>query len=53
MKTNKPEKQEKQICADCRWHEDFSGVCCCGASPFCADFTMPDQGCPAWEKRET
>lgn len=33
------------------WISD-SGVCFCGASPYCADFTDGDDGCCYWQQKE-
>lgn len=38
-----------QNCGTCRWHEDFTWVCFNGYSPNVADFTNPDDSCPAYE----
>lgn len=37
-------------CENCKWHEDYSGVCCCGDSDRRADFTDNDFVCEyhAW-----
>ena len=40
-----------KCCATCAWYEDFQGVCFNGDSPYCADFTEPDQRCREWERR--
>ena len=42
----------KKTCETCKWHEDFHWVCCNGYSPFCADFTKPEDTCEAWEDGE-
>lgn len=39
-------------CETCLYWEDFNGVCFCGASPYCADFTDGDDGCYYWQKKE-
>ena len=39
-------------CETCLYWEDFNGVCFCGASPYCADFTDGDDGCQYWQKKE-
>lgn len=41
-----------KCCATCAWYEDFQGVCFNGDSPYCADFTAPDQRCGEWERKE-
>ena len=41
-----------KCCATCAWYEDFQGVCFNGDSPYCADFTEPDQRCREWERKE-
>ncbi len=33
------------------WISD-SGVCFCGESPYCADFTDGDDGCCYWQQKE-
>lgn len=38
---------ERLRCETCLYWEDFNGVCFCGASPYCADFTDGDDGCKA------
>lgn len=35
-------------CGTCHWYDEFSGVCCNGDSPHCADFTDDDHLCPLW-----
>ena len=42
------EESEKIRCGTCHWHDDFTGACCCGDSPHCADFTDDDHLCPQW-----
>lgn len=39
-------------CETCLYWEDFNGVCFCGASPYCADFTDGDDGCCYWQHKE-
>lgn len=39
----------RKNCGSCRWHDDFSWVCCNGDSPYCADFTDDDDTCDQWE----
>lgn len=48
---NKP-SAEPLRCETCLYWEDFNGVCFCGASPYCADFTDGDDGCCYWQKKE-
>lgn len=43
---NKP-PAERLRCETCLYWEDFNGVCFCGASPYCADFTDGDAGAAA------
>ena len=43
---------ERLRCETCLYWEDFNGVCFCGASPYCADFTDGDDGCCYWQKKE-
>lgn len=38
-------------CSDCRWYEDYQGVCCNGDSPHCADFIDADKVCEEWEEK--
>lgn len=40
---------ENKKCKTCKWHDDWSAVCCNGESPHCADFTDPDCCCERWE----
>ena len=42
-------------CKDCRWYDDWFGVCCNGDSPYCADTPpCPDRCvCTAHEERKT
>lgn len=39
-------------CGNCRWYEDFQGVCFNGSSPNCADFTSPEDTCNEWEGKD-
>ena len=39
-------------CANCKWHEDFSGACMNGLSEWKADFTENSFVCEEWEERE-
>ena len=39
-------------CGNCNYYEDFSGVCCNGASDFVADFTDEDFHCDKWEEKK-
>lgn len=45
-------RSEPLRCETCLYWEDFNGVCFCGASPYCADFTDGDDGCHFWQKKE-
>ena len=38
-----------ECCATCEWYEDYQGVCCNGDSPYCADFTEPEDCCEEWK----
>ena len=38
-----------KTCATCAWYEDFQDVCFNGDSPYCADFTGPEDCCEEWE----
>lgn len=42
------------VCETCYWHAEFEGVCCNGASEYCADFPpAPDVlGCWHWKQKE-
>ena len=42
----------KRRCKTCDWYEDYQGVCFNGDSPYCADFTEPDDCCEEWEGRK-
>lgn len=42
------EESEKIRCGTCHWYDEFSGVCCNGDSPHCADYTDDDHLCPLW-----
>lgn len=44
-------KIETECCATCDWYEDYQGVCFNGDSPYCADFTEPEDSCERWEGR--
>lgn len=41
-----------KTCATCKWHDDFTAVCCNGLSPDRADFTDPEHSCGAWEQAD-
>ena len=41
-----------KCCATCAWYEDFQGVCFNGDSPYCADFTEPEDACEEWRKKD-
>ena len=38
-----------KCCKTCRWHEDYTWVCCNGYSPNVADITDNDDCCEEWE----
>lgn len=42
-------KTADKRCENCKWHEDFSGVCFNGESEHRADFTAYDFSCDQWE----
>lgn len=44
--------QKRLRCETCLYWEDFNGVCFCGASPYCADFTDGNDGCCYWQQKE-
>lgn len=37
-------------CSNCKWWEEFNGVCCNGDSDYRADFTASDFCCEEWEE---
>lgn len=39
-------------CGNCKWHADFTGVCCNGDSEHCADFTDNSEVCDCHEDLE-
>lgn len=41
-----------ECCKNCRWYEDFLGVCFNGDSLWCADFTDPDFCCAVYKEKE-
>ena len=43
---------ERLRCETRLYWEDFNGVCFCGESPYCADFTDGDDGCCYWQQKE-
>lgn len=45
-------RRERGNCGNCKWHDDFSGVCCNGDSDFRAEFTATDDKCEHWEELE-
>lgn len=44
---------DDESCYNCRWYEDFVGVCFNGDSPYCADFPPhPEEtNCESYERR--
>ena len=38
-------------CKRCKWHDQFSGVCCNGDSEYRTDFTDDDFSCECYEKK--
>ena len=41
-----------KCCENCRYYEEFSGVCCNGRSIYAADFRDADDWCACWEVKE-
>lgn len=39
-------------CCTCAWHDGYTWVCFNGNSEYRADFTDPENTCPAWEERK-
>ena len=37
--------ENERCCGSCQWHEDFTWACFNGSSPYCADFTDPEDSC--------
>ena len=47
------EERLNESCRNCKWYEDFLGVCFNGDSEWCADTPIcPEVGCKAWGKKE-
>lgn len=44
--------KEERICANCKWYEDYCGVCCNGGSEYRGSFTDAEDGCEEWEGDE-
>lgn len=45
--------KQDNLCRNCRWYEQFNGVCCNGDSPNCAGHMLEDyEFCPYWEVEE-
>lgn len=42
-------KTADKLCENCKWHEDFLGVCFNGESEHRADFTTSGFSCDQWE----
>lgn len=42
----------KKECSTCAWHDGYTWVCFNGNSEYRADFTDPENTCPAWEERK-
>lgn len=42
---------EKQ-CGNCKWFDDFEGLCFNYESENCADFVSKNDSCAFWEKKE-
>ena len=43
------EKGGTRCCWNCKWHEQYSWVCCNGDSDHRADFTDDEFVCEQWE----
>jgi hypothetical protein len=43
----------KKECSTCAWHDGYTWVCFNGNSEYRADFTDPENTCPAWEERKS
>ena len=41
-------ESRQQNCGSCKWHDNWSGVCCHPESKHCADFTSNDDWCRKW-----
>ena len=39
----------KKLCGGCWWYDQYFGVCCCGDSEHCADFTGAEDNCQSWK----
>lgn len=46
------DRATKRICGNCKWREDFNGVCFNGNSDECAGFTDKDFSCDCHEFKE-
>lgn len=42
----------KKECCTCAWHDGYTWVCFNENSEYRADFTDPENTCPAWEERK-
>lgn len=44
--------EEDRTCSNCKWFEDFEGVCFNGDSEHCADYMWDeDDCCNKWERK--
>lgn len=43
---------ENERCDNCKWYEDFTGVCFNYYALHCADFVNDDYSCDRWEAKE-
>lgn len=46
------QRTDVPYCKTCMSWDEYSWVCCNGASPYCADFTEPGGGCQYWKLKE-
>ncbi len=42
--------RKDRCCENCKWHDNFSGVCCNGESEHKVNFTDNDLCCDCWEE---
>ena len=47
---SKVEMKRNKTCKGCKWHDEFTWVCCNGYSENCADFV--NEGCELYEKEK-
>lgn len=49
-KMDKESASTKPICENCKWRDDFTGVCCNDKSPYVTDYKDDDECCPVYEE---